>query len=91
MFMDPTQFGKKYVEEMEKLFVGRVNDMLKTPDVLEKVGKGMEAGLDGKKVFDDSMRAYLERSNIPTRDDIARVLQYLQKIESKILDLEEKD
>ncbi len=87
--MDPTKFSKEYLEEMEKLFVGQVGNMLRNPQFLKEAGKGMEAGLESRKAFNGSMKAYLEASNMPTRDDIARVLQYLQTIESRLLGLEE--
>ena len=98
MFMDPTQFGKQFMEpmnkqfyeQMEKTFVEKINEMMLNPSFLSSISKGVESGLDGKKKTDDVMKNYLEKMNMPTRDDTARVLQYLQKIESRIIGLEEK-
>lgn len=90
MFVDPTGFGKEYFEQLEKVFIGKFSQMLQDPSVLAQVGKGMDAGLEGKKATDTAMKKYLEQAQIPTRDDVARILQYLQAIESRIISLEEK-
>jgi polyhydroxyalkanoic acid synthase PhaR subunit len=90
MFMDPTKFGNQFYEQMETLFVDRFNELLHSHSFLSKVGKGVEAGLEGKKGFDDAMRQYLEKVNMPTREDIGKILQYLTRLESKIIGLEEK-
>ncbi|MEQ8187436.1 MAG: hypothetical protein ABRQ39_05635 [Candidatus Eremiobacterota bacterium] len=89
-FMDPTQFGKQFYEQMEKTFIEKMNELIHNPSFLANISKGVEAGLEGKKKNDELMKNYLEKMNMPTREDSAKILQYLQKIESKLLDLEEK-
>ncbi len=89
-FMDPSQFTKQFYEQMEKNFVDKINEMIHNPSFLSSISKGVEAGLDGKKKSDDLMKTYLDKMNMPTKDDTAKILQYLQKIESRIIDLEEK-
>lgn len=89
-FMDPTQFGKQFYEQMEKTFIEKMNELIHNPSFLANISKGVEAGLDSKKKNDDLMKNYLEKMNMPTREDTAKILQYLQKIEAKLLDLEEK-
>jgi hypothetical protein len=88
--MDPAQFGKQFYEQMEKTFIEKMNDLIHNPSFLANISKGVEAGLDSKKKNDDLMKNYLEKMNMPTREDTAKILQYLQKIEAKLLDLEEK-
>lgn len=93
MFMNPENFSKDYSEYfkiMEKTFVENVNGMMKNPLFLDATNQGLQAGLEAKKTFDDMSAEYLERMNMPTRRDIAKILQYLQTIESRILDLEDK-
>ena len=89
-FMDPSLFGKQFYEQMEKMFIDKMNEMIHNPKFLSNISKGVEAGLDSKKKSDEAMSSYLKKMNMPTREDTAKILQYLQKIESKILDLEEK-
>lgn len=88
--MDPFGFGSQVREQMEGLFVRGMEEMLRNQKVLQDVGRTVELGLEGKKAADTQIRQYLELMNIPTRDDVARILQYLQKIESRIADVEEK-
>jgi hypothetical protein len=90
MFMDPTKMGAQFFEQMEAMFVERFKEMLQSPAILSQVSKGVEAGLEGKKQFDGAVKGYLEKMNMPTREDVAKILQYLHKIESRIADLEEK-
>ena len=90
MFFDPTSFGKEYYEEMNKKFIEQFNQVLRNPAFLSEMTKNMASGLENKKVFDDAMKKYLESANLPTRDDFAKVMQYLQAIESRIITLEEK-
>jgi hypothetical protein len=90
MFMDPTKMGTQFFEQMEAMFVERFKEMLQSPAILSQVSKGVEAGLEGKKQFDGAIKGYLEKMNMPTREDVAKILQYLHRIESRIADLEEK-
>ncbi|MDQ7821400.1 MAG: hypothetical protein RDV48_01260 [Candidatus Eremiobacteraeota bacterium] len=90
MFFDPLKVSGAFQEQMESFFIGKMKDLMESPVFLSQVSKGMESGLEGKKKVDAAMRASLEGMNIATRDDHARTLQCLQRIESKILDLEEK-
>jgi hypothetical protein len=90
MFFGQTPFPKEFMEMMEKMFVEKINDAIRDPAFLNQFGKVVGAGLDGKKKMDDASRAYLERMNMPTRDDIARILQYLQQIENRLIAVEEK-
>jgi len=89
-FMEPGAIQKQFVEQMETMFVEKMGEMLRDPEFLEKISSSMGAGLDSKKKTDAMAKAYLEKMNMPTRDDMSKVLQYLQQIEAKILDLEEK-
>ena len=88
--MDPQALSNQIREQMESFFVKGMEEMVRNAQTLQSVGKGMEVGLQGKQMADAAMRKYLELLNLPTREDIAAVLQYLQKIESRVIGLEEK-
>jgi hypothetical protein len=90
MFFDPTGLGKQYSEEMEKIFIKQFEDMIRNPSFLSQVGKVMGSGMEGKKIQDEALKSWMEKMNIPTRNDTAKILQYLQTIESRIIGLEEK-
>jgi len=89
MFGDPFTMSSKMIEQMEALFIERMKEMLGSPSFLSSLSKGVESGLEGKKEFDSALKKHMESLNIPTRDDIAKILIYLQRIESKVADLEE--
>lgn len=90
MFFDPTSFGKDYFDEMNKKFIEQFNQALRNPSFLSEMSKQMASGIESKKVVDDSMKKYLEAMNLPTRDDIDKIMQYLQAVESRIVGIEEK-
>ena len=90
MFFDPTSFGKEYFDEMNKKFIEQFNQALRNPSFLSEMSKQMASGIQSKKVMDDSMKKYLEAMNLPTREDIDKIMQYLQSVESRIVGLEEK-
>jgi len=89
MFGDPFTMSSKMIEQMEALFIERMKEMLGSPSFLSSLSKGVESGLEGKKEFDSALKKHMESLNIPTRDDFAKILIYLQRIESKVADLEE--
>ena len=89
MFGDPFAMNSKMVEQMEALFIERMKEMLGSSSFLSSVSKSVESGLEGRKEFDSAMKKHMESLNIPTRDDIAKILVYLQRIESKVADMEE--
>ncbi|MHC9538087.1 MAG: hypothetical protein AB9903_01060 [Vulcanimicrobiota bacterium] len=89
MFGDPFAMSSKMVEQMEALFIERMKEMLGSPSFLSSISKNVESGLEGKKEFDSALKKHMESLNIPTRDDIAKILIYLQRIESKVADMEE--
>ncbi len=89
MFFGPGM-PKEFAEMMEKVFVEKMNEMIRNPDFLSGFSKVVGSGLEGKKQTDDLNREYLQKMNLPSREDISRLLQYLQQLESRIIGLEEK-
>lgn len=87
---EPNDLGRQIREQMEKMFIDGVNQMVRSTDALRQVGTSLETSLDAKQRFEAQARQGLEMMNLPTRDDMARVLTYLQRLESRLLDLDEK-
>lgn len=85
-----TGFPKEFTEMMEKAFVEKMNEMIRNPEFLSSFSKVVGTGLEGKKKADDLSREYLQKMHLPSRDDVANVLQYLQQIESRLIGMEEK-
>lgn len=87
--MDP-QLTSQMQKQMETMFVQGMDQMMRNAQALQHFGTTLKSGLEGKQMADNAMKQYLEMMNLPTRDDVARILTYLQKIESRLIDLEEK-
>lgn len=87
---EPTDLGRQIREQMEKMFIDGVNQMVRSTEALRQVGTSLETSLDAKQRFDAQTRQGLEMMNLPTRDDMGRVLTYLQRLESRLLDVDEK-
>lgn len=85
-----TGFPKEFSEMMEKVFVEKMNEMIRNPEFLSGFSKVVGTGLEGKKKADELSREYLQKMHLPSREDIAHVLQYLQQIESRLVSMEEK-
>ncbi len=90
MFFGSTPFPREFYEAMEKMFVEKMNETIRNPEFLSKFSQVVGSGLEGKKKMDDMSREYLEKMHLPTRQDVAHILQYLQQIESRIIQVEEK-
>ena len=88
-FFEPFTSGMKIYEEMQKFWVDYMQSMFKDPTFLLNLGAGINSSLDGRKELKAFSKQCLESVNMPTRDDTARILQYLQGIESRIIGLEE--
>lgn len=90
MFFGPGQFPKEFFDMMEKLFVEKVNEAIRNPSFLAQFSKAVGTGLEGKKKADEVTLEYLEKLHLPSKEDFARQMQYLQQIESRIIAVEEK-
>lgn len=81
---------RKRVEDIiEKTFLEKSRELVINPNFLSQVSNGIQSSLKEKKEIDDAIREYLEKNHLPSKHDVAKILQYQQRLESRILDLEE--
>ena len=97
MFFKPEDFSKQWQdqtrqwqEQMEKVFVEKINEMIRNPALLTAVAKSLETSFDAKSKANETIAEFMKKMNIPTKHDTGRILQYLQQVEARILDLDEK-
>ena len=90
MFFGAGGFPKEFWEMMEKMFLEKVNEAIRNPEFLSSASKVVGTGLESKKKMDEAAREYLERMHLPTREDFAHGMQYLQQVEARLIALEEK-
>ncbi len=97
MFFKPEDFTKQWQdqtrqwqEQMEKIFVEKINEMIRNPALLSAVSKSIETSFDSKQKANETIAEFLQKLNVPTRQETGRIMQYLQQVEARILDLDEK-
>lgn len=97
MFFKPEDFTrqwqdqtKQWQEQMEKIFVEKINEMIRNPALLNAVSKSVETSFDSKAKANETIAEFLKKLNVPTRHETGRIMQYLQQVEARILDLDEK-
>jgi hypothetical protein len=97
MFFKPEDFSRQWQdqtrqwqEQMEKVFVEKINEMIRNPALLTAVSKSIETSFDTKSKANETIAEFMKKMNIPTKHDTGRILQYLQQVEARILDLDEK-
>ncbi|HNV68271.1 MAG TPA: hypothetical protein PKO06_01140 [Candidatus Ozemobacteraceae bacterium] len=97
MFFKPEDFTKQWQdqtrqwqEQMEKIFVEKINEMIRNPALLSAVSKSIETSFDSKQKANETIAEFLQKLNVPTRHDTGRIMQYLQQVEARVLDLDEK-
>lgn len=88
--MDPMQASRQFYEQMESFFIQGMERMVRDPASVGSMSRAVEGGLETKARADAALKQYLESMQIPTRDDVAKILQCQQTLESRILGLEEK-
>lgn len=88
--MDPMQASRQFYEQMESFFIKGMEEMVRNPASVSNMSRAVEGGLEAKARADAAMKKYLETMQLPTREDIAKILQYQQTLESRVIGLEEK-
>ena len=75
---------------IEKTFIQKSKELVGSPTFLSQVSGEIQTSLKEKKDIDTAIKEYLETRHMPTKSDIAAILQFLHQLESKMLDIEEK-
>lgn len=86
---DPLQAWKEAYEKTETFWGKALNETIKTEEYSAWVGGVLDLNLFYQKMLNDVTKGYLEKVNIPTQDDIARVATLVINLENKIDNIEE--
>ncbi|MBF0501040.1 MAG: hypothetical protein HQM09_12955 [Candidatus Riflebacteria bacterium] len=86
---NPFDFGGNLMEQWEKNMAESVERLTKDEEFLRNISKAFTASLDMKHQLETHIEKYLKSINMPTKGDLERILSYLQRIEEKLLDLED--
>lgn len=88
--VNPFDFGKSMFETWEKTMAESLERLTHDESFLKNMGNAVSNSLDLKKQFEENLEKYLRAINMPTKSDLERMLGYLHRIETKLLDLEDK-
>lgn len=81
---------KRAFDQWEAATAKHMEQWMKSPLVLEPAGSWLSAGMKMKAMADKSAAAWWGSLGLPTKRDQERALHALNKLESRLLDLEEQ-
>lgn len=87
---NPFDFGRTMLETWEKTMGEALEKLTHDETFLKNMSQALGGSLDLKKQMESQVERYLQSINMPTRSDLERILAYLQRIESRLLDLEDR-
>ncbi|MFX3623020.1 MAG: polyhydroxyalkanoic acid synthase subunit PhaR [Ectobacillus sp.] len=86
---DPLKAWKDVYDQTEKFWGKTLNETLQTEEYSGWMGSVLDLNLFYQKMLNDITKGYLEKINIPTQDDIARVASLVVNLENKVDSIEE--
>lgn len=90
MSFDPFEYQKKMVQEWEKNLAKYMDKTMRDPGFMQLVSRNMGASLDVQKMVKDQMQKGMASLSIPTSEDLKKIYTTLNRVESLLLDLEER-
>ncbi|HEY9069381.1 MAG TPA: poly(R)-hydroxyalkanoic acid synthase subunit PhaE, partial [Candidatus Ozemobacteraceae bacterium] len=87
---NPFDFGRTMMESWEKTMTESFERLSKDENFIKTMSQAMTHSLDLRKQMGTQIEAYLKSINMPSKTDLDRMFGYLQRIESKLLDLEDQ-
>ncbi|WP_034670247.1 polyhydroxyalkanoic acid synthase subunit PhaR [Ectobacillus panaciterrae] len=86
---DPLKAWKEVYDQTEKYWGKTLNDTLGTEEYSAWMGSVLDVNVFYQKMLNDVTKGYLEKINMPTQEDIARVASLVVNLESKVDNIEE--
>ncbi|MDG4657450.1 polyhydroxyalkanoic acid synthase subunit PhaR [Ectobacillus antri] len=86
---DPMKAWKDAYDQTEKYWGKTLNETLKTEEYSAWMGSVLDMNLFYQKMINDVTKGYLEKMNVPTQEDIARVASLIVNLENKVDRIEE--
>ncbi|NLI75942.1 MAG: hypothetical protein GX442_05800 [Candidatus Riflebacteria bacterium] len=87
---NPFDFGRTMLQAWEKTTAETLEKLTHDEAFLKQMSQALGSSLDVKKQMETHAEKYLQSINMPTRSDLDRILTYLQRIEARLLDLEDR-
>ncbi|MCP8968511.1 polyhydroxyalkanoic acid synthase subunit PhaR [Ectobacillus ponti] len=86
---DPLKAWKEVYDQTEKFWGKTLNETLNSEEYSAWMGGVLDLNLFYQKMMNDLTKGYLEKVNMPTQDDIARVASLVVNVENKVDNIEE--
>lgn len=86
---DPLQAWKEVYEQTETFWGKALNETIQKEEYSAWMGSVLDLNLFYQKMLNDVTKNYLEKVNIPTKEDIARVASLVINLENKVDNIEE--
>ena len=90
MSFDPFEYQKKMVQEWEKNLAKYMDKTMRDPGFMQLMSRNLGTSLDVQKMVKDQMQKGLAGLSIPTSEDLKKIYTVLNRVESLLLDLEER-
>jgi polyhydroxyalkanoic acid synthase PhaR subunit len=87
--IDPLKMWKEMYDQTEKFWGKTLNEAVKKEEYSAWMGNVLEMNLFHQKLVTDITKSYLEKVNIPSKEDIASVASLIVNLEAKVDALEE--
>lgn len=87
---NPFDFGRNMMELWEKSMTDTFERLTKDEQFLKSMSQVMSQSLDVRKHLGSQIESYLTSINMPSKSELDRMLCYLQRVEAKLLDLEDQ-
>ena len=81
---------KKGFDKWESATAEYLEELLESPAVLKPSGKMLEAAMKTKSSLDEAAKKWWSAWGLPTKHDQERTLHQINRLESRLLDLEEE-
>jgi polyhydroxyalkanoic acid synthase PhaR subunit len=87
--VDPLKMWKEMYDQTEKFWGKTFNETVQKEEYSAWMGSVLEMNLFHQKLVTDITKGYLEKVNIPSKEDIASVASLIVNLEAKVDALEE--
>lgn len=88
--MNPWETYKKFFNAWENATAQYLENVMKSPAVLEPAGAWLTAAMKAKSANDKLWASFWGGIGLPTKRDQERSLHKLNQLESRLIDLEER-
>jgi polyhydroxyalkanoate synthesis regulator phasin len=88
--VNPFEYQKRLMEQFEKNLASYFEKLMREPSTMQVVTRNLAVSLDLAAAIKKQVHDFLEALAIPTEKDMARLYETVNRLESRVLDLEDE-